>query len=136
MDVEISDGNTAIRSVLIVEDEALLALVIEDIVRDLGADSVQIFCEAAPALDAAANSDFDCAILDVVLPDGESTPVADILAQRGIPFLFSTGSGRDSVPERHRHRPIITKPFPDGDLQALLLEAMTSRDGAPRQAAE
>jgi CheY-like chemotaxis protein len=136
MDVVISDGNTAIRSVLILEDEALVSMVIEDLLRDLGAEDVQILSEAAGGLDAASKTDFDCAILDVMLRDGDSSAVADLLAERGIPFLFSTGSGLDSVPERHRHRPILTKPFSDEQLQVLLLEVMTERPDPVRHAAE
>jgi CheY-like chemotaxis protein len=135
MRVEISDGKTALRSVLVLEDEGLVSVLIEDLVRDLGAEDVQVFSEAAPAVEAASKTNFDCAILDVVLRDGDSSTVADILARRGIPFLFSTGSGPESVPERHRHRPTIIKPFPDGDLQTLLLETLTDA-GGERQAAE
>ncbi len=125
MEIDISDGDTEIRSVLILEDEGLVAMLIEDLVRDLGAERIDVFTEVAPALEAASSGDYDCAILDVVLRDSDSGGVADVLAARGIPFLFSTGSARDALAERHRHRPLIVKPFPDGDLQTLLLQTMT-----------
>ncbi|MEO6396793.1 MAG: response regulator [Devosia sp.] len=136
MQVQISDGDMAVRSVLIVEDEALVSILIEDLVRDLGATDVQIFGNAASALKAAEIGDFDVAVLDVLLADGDSREIADALARRGIPFLFSTGSGSDSLPERHRDRPMIIKPFPDGDLQALLLKTLrdTRRDAIPQAA--
>lgn len=129
MQVDISDGPTALNRVLILEDEALVAMLIEDIVRDLGATEVHIYGDAEAAKRAAQEHQLDCAILDVVVRDGHSGEVADILHERGIPFVFSTGSGRESLVERHRNRPMIIKPFPDSDLVALLKDVLTGRAG-------
>jgi len=132
MFVEIPNGDVELRSVLVLEDEALVSLMMEDIVRDLGVETVHVLADAAPAKELATTADLDCAVLDVLLRDGDSAEVADILLLRDIPFVFSSGSGRDSLPERHRHLPILSKPFADDDLKLLLLDTVAARRAAER----
>lgn len=100
------------KSILLVEDEPLIAMMLEDVLDSLG-HTVAGTCEtAASGLDLVAQGNIDAAILDLNLRDGEqSIPVADALADRGIPFLFATGGHGDSIPERHRGRPTLAKPF-------------------------
>lgn len=121
-------------SVLILEDEGLVSLLIEDIVREMGAERVQVFAEAKAAREAAESSELDFAILDLHLPDGDSAAVADALESRGVPFIFSSGSGSEWLQERHRNRPMITKPFSDDSLRALIRDVVA--DQANLQAAE
>jgi CheY-like chemotaxis protein len=137
MIVEIPNGDVALRSVLILEDEALVSMMMEDVVRELGVENVHVVADAATAKHLAATADLDCAVLDVRVRDGDSSEVADILLLRGIPFVFSTGSGVDSLPERHRHLPLLTKPFADDELRLLLLDtvAATRAKGARAPAA-
>jgi CheY-like chemotaxis protein len=111
---------TSLNAVLIVEDEALVALAMEDAVRELGADHVRICSDVSSALEAATSGEFACAILDVMLRDGTSIEVADRLESRGIPLMFSTGSGDSRLPERHRRHPLLTKPFADDVLKAMV----------------
>jgi CheY-like chemotaxis protein len=133
--IEISDGDTALRSALILEDEGLVSMMIEDIMRELGCDDIETFPTVDAARLALTARDYDCAILDVRLRDGDSSEIADMLAVRGIPFLFSTGSGLDGVPERHNARPVLTKPFADDDLKVKVLDTVAaSRLGAVRVA--
>lgn len=120
MKIEIADR---IKDILVLEDEALVALQIEDLAREMGAQNVHVCGNLAEGLEVAKNAQLDCALLDLMLPDGRSTEIADILLTRGIPFVFSTGSGVDDLPERHRSRPLITKPFADDDLKRILLDA-------------
>ena len=109
------------RSVLIVEDEPLIAMLLEDVLESLGyvvagnADSVPA------ALARVEDGGFDVVILDVHLRDGEpSWAVADALSDRGIPFVFATGGHVEPPPERHRNAAILTKPYTmDGVEQAI-----------------
>jgi CheY-like chemotaxis protein len=122
MHIEIDEG---IRSLLIVEDEGIVAMMMEDLVRELGIKDVHICSDVASALELARIGDIDCAVLDLWVRDGSSIAVADALADRGIPFLFSSGSGADAVEERHAHRPMLGKPFTDDDFKTFLLDAWT-----------
>jgi CheY-like chemotaxis protein len=119
MHVEIAEG---IRSVLIVEDEGLVALMMEDLVRELGIRDIHICSDVGSALALARTADIDCAVLDLWVRDGSSIQVADLLATRGIPFLFSSGSTADAVEPRHAHRPMLAKPFTDDDFKTFLLD--------------
>ena len=122
MHIEIDEG---IRSVLIVEDEGLVALMMEDLVRELGIRDIHICSDVGSALELARTANIDCAVLDLWVRDGSSIGVADTLAARGIPFLSSSGSGADAVETRHAHRPMLDKPFTDDDFKTFLLDAWT-----------
>lgn len=100
------------QNILIVEDEPLIAMMLEDFLDMLGhavagtADCVEA---AIARIDAGG---VDAAILDVNLRGGEqSWPVADRLADAGIPFVFATGGSGETVVEDHRDRPTLAKPF-------------------------
>jgi len=134
MHIEIDEG---IRSVLIVEDEGLVAMMMEDLVRELGVKDIHICSDVASALKLAETADIDCAVLDLWVRDGSSIGVADALAKRGIPFLFSSGSSADAVAQRHAHRPMLGKPFTDDDFKTFLLDAwMVGQPGSERQSVE
>lgn len=103
---------TAPLSVLIVEDEPLIAMMLEDFIDALGhvvagsADSV------ATALDHIRDTPFDIAILDVHLRGGEASwPVADALADNGKAFVVATGGMIEPPPVRHARAPTLPKPF-------------------------
>jgi len=111
--------------ILIVEDEPLIAMMLEDFLEVLDrkvvgtADSVET---ALAQIDAASDgAAIDAAILDVNLRLGEkSTAVAEALAARDIPFVFATGGTEEGVDERFRDRPRLLKPFTmDGVEKAL-----------------
>lgn len=119
MKIEIDE---AIRSILIVEDEMIVAMLMEDLVRQLGVQNVYICADSASALDIVQSKPVDCAILDLRLRDGTSMAVADALAEQGIPFLFSSGSDAGALEPRHADRPMISKPFLDDDFQLIVLD--------------
>ena len=125
--IDIPNGDVSLKSVLILEDEVLVSMMMEDVMREIGVETVHVCVDAGTAKAAAMTADLDCAVLDVILKDGNSAEVADILTLRDIPFIFSTGSGLDSLPERHRHLPLITKPFADDDLRLLLLDTVAAK---------
>jgi CheY-like chemotaxis protein len=122
MHIEIDEG---IRSVLIVEDEMIVALLMEDLMRELGVREVHICADAASALATIRTEVIDCAILDLRVRDGNTSHVADALAEAGIPFVFSSGSDAGALADRHAHRPLISKPFLDDDLQLIVLDTWT-----------
>lgn len=112
------------RSVLIVEDEPLIAMMLEDFLESLGHRVVGV-CEtvgeAVARIDAGG---FDVAIVDVHLKGGERVwPVADRLAEKGIPFAFATGGHVDAPPAAHAGVPILAKPFTIDAVDPVLREA-------------
>jgi DNA-binding NtrC family response regulator len=107
--------------ILIVEDEALIAMMLEDFVETLGHEVAGIVDSLETGLAAVAETEFDLAMLDVNLRDGKvSWPIADALDDADKPFLFTSGGDLEKPPERHRRRPFLAKPFTlDGVRDAL-----------------
>jgi CheY-like chemotaxis protein len=106
-----------------------IAFMIEDMLLDLGHDVVEIAMRLPEAVKAAADLDFDLALLDVNLDGHQSFPVADILVARGIPFVFATGYGAAGIAQAFRSRPVLVKPFVPRDLQRVLAEAAGTERG-------
>lgn len=99
-------------SVFIVEDEALVALNLEDMLMELGFE----IAGQAMRLDAALRQveggvGAGVAILDVNLAGTPVFPVAEKLVERGIPIVFATGYGRAGLPDEWRDRPVLQKPY-------------------------
>lgn len=107
--------------VLVVEDEALVLMVLESWLDDLGCEIVATAQRLDDALAKAGELAFDVAILDANLNGDSVAPVADLLAGRGIPFLFASGYGSASLPAAHRQRPTLSKPYVSTDLRRALL---------------
>lgn len=102
--------------VLVVEDEPLIAMMIEDFLDMLGkkiAGPVDCVGDALALIDdEGAAGGIDAAILDVNLRGGETSwPIADRLAAAGVPFVFASGGSGEMVTERFRDRPVLSKPF-------------------------
>jgi CheY-like chemotaxis protein len=114
------------KRVLVVEDEYLIRMLLEDMLADLGYAVAAAVGSIAEASALAANADFNAAILDVNLDGQEIYPVADILKQRGLPFVFVTGYGERSLPDRYRDRPALQKPFQAEQLSAALATLLAS----------
>jgi CheY-like chemotaxis protein len=112
--------------VLVVEDEALVAMLLEDMLADHGCEVAAAASRLAQALAMVADSAlaFDAAILDVNLGGDPIFPVAEALAARGVPFVFATGYGAGGLPESWRGRPTLQKPFSHQDVGRALAEAM------------
>jgi DNA-binding response OmpR family regulator len=106
--------------ILIVEDEMLVAMLIEDAVTDLGHEVVGPAMRLETALEAAEKEAFDFAILDINLAGKTSFPVADCLVERGIPFMFASGYGAAGLSDRYRDAPVMQKPFAPHQLEAAL----------------
>lgn len=115
------------RGVLIAEDEATIALDLEDFVeRQLGAAVVGPFATIVSALDAISSHSLMGALVDVRLSDGQAGPVAAALAERGVPFVFITGYTELMVPEGFESRPIIQKPYEQAQLLRLVRDIFRS----------
>jgi DNA-binding response OmpR family regulator len=101
----------SLTKVLLVEDEGLVALMIEDILDDLGYELVASVPSLERARALASVAEIDFAILDVNLAGEYSFPAARILRERDIPFLFSTGYGTAGIPPEFQDCPVLAKPF-------------------------
>ena len=112
------------RRVLVVEDEMLILMTLEDMLADLGCAAVTAAATVEQALTFAESQVFDVAVLDVNLNGHESYPVADALAARGVPILFSTGHG---VTKAYRDRPLLKKPYRHAELVEVLRCLLRSR---------
>ena len=97
--------------ILVVEDEAAISILMEDMLLDLGVEMVGPASRLDSALQLAREADFDAAILDINIAGVQSYPVGDVLRGRGIPVIFATGYGSSILPERFKSCPILHKPF-------------------------
>lgn len=112
---------------LVAEDEALVSILIEDMLVELGCSVVGAVANVPSALEVARKGGIDCAILDVNLGGESIHPVAEELAAREVPFLFVTGYGASGVPDQFSGAPVLQKPF-----QLPMLKKALSLLGAPR----
>ena len=115
------------RRVLLVEDETMIAMLLEDMLGDLGCKVVGPVHALAPALELAARDHaIDVAILDVNLAGRPVFELADALRGRGVPMVFSTGYGGRGLREVDRGTPVLGKPFRTGELADALRTALES----------
>jgi CheY-like chemotaxis protein len=113
--------------VLVVEDEGFVAVLIEDMLRDLGCEIVASVARLPEAQGIAASVEIDLAVLDVNLNGQPSFPIAEILRDRGVPFIFSTGYGQNGLPHEFADHPLIAKPFSSTELQQKIAVAVGKR---------
>ena len=117
-------GGTGKTRVLLIEDESLVAMLIEEMLVDRGFDVVGVVSQLATGMQFARDHTFDCAVLDVNLDGQYSYPIAELLRARGIPFLFVTGYGSGGLEPEFKHAPVLAKPFTMADLGAALERLM------------
>ncbi|MEO6214828.1 MAG: response regulator [Sphingomonas sp.] len=116
---------TAPNRILIIEDEPLIAMMLEDFLDVLGKQLAGTADTVADALALIEAGGIDAAILDVNLRGGEkSWPVADALMAKGVPFVFATGGSQDSITEQYRGHATLPKPF-TMDAVAKVLDGLT-----------
>lgn len=100
------------RAILIVEDEPLIAMMLEDFLDTLGHRVVGTAETVQDAMARIEEGGFDIAIVDVHLKDGERVwPVADRLAAAGLPFILATGGHIEPPPSEHAAAPVLSKPY-------------------------
>jgi DNA-binding NtrC family response regulator len=110
-DYTVSGSKSRQVSVLLVEDEALIRMMIGDMVEELGHTVVAEAGNMTEALALARTADFEIAVLDINVAGERIEPVADIIAGRDLPFIFASGYGAAGAPEKFRDRPTLQKPF-------------------------
>jgi CheY-like chemotaxis protein len=108
------------RRILVVEDDMMIRLCLEDMLVDLGCNSVSTAATIDQSLRLIDAHVFDAATLDVNLNGTSSYPVAATLARRGVPFVFSTGYDANFLRAEYRARPILKKPFSYEELAEML----------------
>jgi DNA-binding NtrC family response regulator len=106
--------------VLLVEDESIIAMLTEQMLREMGCDDIHIVGTVPTALSVIDRDPPDLAVLDVNLRGEMVLPVAQKLARAGIPFAFATGYGKTEMLNEFHHYPILQKPFDMPDLENAL----------------
>ena len=110
--------------VLIVEDEALVAFQLEDMLADFGCAIIGPASRVGQALDLLGRKTVDAAVLDLNVGGELVYPVADALARRGRPYIFATGYGASGLTMPYRRRPVLQKPFLQDDLRKAMLASL------------
>jgi DNA-binding response OmpR family regulator len=113
------------RHILIVEDEMMIAMLLEDLLRSYGCRVVGPVSRVKTAVDLASSEPIDAAILDLNVAGEVVYPVADALAARGIPFLFVTGYQTSAISPTYQGRPTLQKPFKPQALKQTLHAILT-----------
>lgn len=111
--------------VLVVEDEALITMLFEDFLEDLGCQVIGTASRLDDAVEKARTLPMQVAVLDVNLAGQLSYPVAEVLRARDVPFVFATGYGAAALPEALQGVPVLTKPFQQRQLEQTLCAAVT-----------
>src|SRR3954468_12200450 len=113
--------------VLVVEDEALIAMLVEDMLHDGGGEMVGSAGTLSDAVDLARTAQADVALLDLDLKGTLAYPAADVLRGRGVPLGFTSGYGSDALIDRFQDCPVLDKPFDQHSLEQAIGNALRSR---------
>jgi CheY-like chemotaxis protein len=112
------------KRVLVVEDESLVAMLIEGLLQECECIIVGPCSTLEKALETARSETFDLAVLDVNLRGQRVYPVAELLSERRIPFLFLSGYGDEAIPPDRAEWKVCAKPFKGDDLMKMLSETL------------
>ncbi len=110
--------------VLVIEDESMVAMLLEDFLADIGCEVAGVASRLKEALEKVGTLAFDVAILDVNLNGEQTFPIADALMARGRAIVFATGYGAMTLPPELRNLPVLQKPFQQDELERALREAL------------
>jgi DNA-binding response OmpR family regulator len=119
-------------SVLLVEDEVMIRMMIADMLEELGYSIAAETGEIEQALEFAHTTDFDIAILDVNVNGKLISPVAEVIEARKRPFIFATGYGTHGLPTEYRDRPALQKPFQMENLAGMIERTLNRKATAER----
>lgn len=117
------------RRILIVEDDPFIALALEETLSDFGLVVVGAARSVNEAMRMTREANFEIALLDVNIGAEKIDPVADVLAAKRLPFVFTTGNGRAGVPEAHSDHAIVEKPFYVDELLKTLRSEIEAASG-------
>jgi CheY-like chemotaxis protein len=112
------------RKVLVVEDEMMIAMLIEDMLDEFGCKLVGPVTSVPRALELIGGEPIDVAVLDLNLDGKDTYAIADALQQKNVPFIFATGYGTTGLRQEYGNRPVLQKPFQARDLENALAEAL------------
>lgn len=112
--------------VLVVEDEFLIAAMVEGILSDFECECVGPIASLEEGVEAARTEVVDAAIINLILQGKHAYPVIEVLAERNIPFCFASGVRPADLPERWHERPFLTKPYVIAEVRAFLATVLPS----------
>jgi len=112
------------RSILIIEDEMLILMMIEDMLADFGCKSITVASKIGQAITLIDGQVFDAAMVDLNLSGVESYPIADALVARDVPYFFSTGSSVANIKDGYRDQDVLKKPFTFEQLGNMLSRSL------------
>ena len=112
------------KRVLVVEDEALIAMLAEELLGEIGCIVHAVAPTIPKALALVEAGGFDLALLDVNVARERVFPVAEALAARGIPFAFASGYGEQGIADSFKSRPLVGKPYDGVQLERALIAAL------------
>ena len=112
------------RKVLGVEDEMMIAMLIEDMLDEFGCKLVGPATSVPRALELIGKELIEVAVLDLNLDGQDTYAIADALHQKNVPFIFATGYGSAGLREEYGNRPVLQKPFQQKDLEIALARAL------------
>ena len=112
------------RKVLVVEDEMMIAMLIEDMLDEFGCKLVGPATNVPRALELIGKESIDVAVLDLNLDGKDTYAIADALQRKNVPFIFATGYGSTGLRQEYGNRPVLPKPFQARDLENALAEAL------------
>lgn len=113
------------KRVLVVEDESLVAMLLETILEDMGCVPVGPASNIDDGVAMATDDDaLDAALLDVNVAGRQIFPVAEVLKARNVPFVFSTGYGQAGLPDEWRSQSTIQKPFTEAAVRDALMKVL------------
>jgi DNA-binding response OmpR family regulator len=122
-----SCSDLAGKRVMVCEDDLLVSMLIEDLLKDYGCIIVGPFATVSSALEAARKAEIDVALLDVNLQGAKIYPVAEVLAQKHVPVLILSGYGQDALPPDRPKWRVCGKPFNTAELVKILCELLAPR---------
>ena len=123
------------RKVLLVEDSPVISEATEMMLMDMGCEVVGPAGTMAPALQLATDEPLDAAVVDINIRGGKAFSILNILEQREIPFLLTSGYADWSMPDEWRGRPRLAKPYSEAELQAAVAALLDSAAARPQAAA-
>ncbi len=121
---DLSKRELSNRKVLVVEDEMMIAMLIEDMLDEPGCTLVGPATNVPRALDLIDKEQVEVAVLDLNLDGQDTYAIADALQRKNLPFIFATGYGSAGLRKEYGNRPVLQKPFQISELDTALVEAL------------
>jgi CheY-like chemotaxis protein len=119
-----AEGKLAGKRIFVAEDEAMVLMLFEDTLADIGCELAGTASNLEEAIKKVGSIDFDVGVLDMNLSGERSFPLADELLRKRIPFVFATGYGAGGIPDAYKSVPTVHKPFNQRDLEKALASAI------------